>query len=178
MQFQRCGIRQIVNFCLKQDKHWIENSPRPGRTNLYGRRYPRNCRRKVVRSLGNNVKINSNPLKGSTGQQWTTTARVAMTEKNVLSLIFGFKAASRPKFTIGSIQGESQQSSSDEQIPVVAPSKIKPKRKSSQVTEWLQSYEERQVDLQREKMEMQRDMHKEKMSMMEKLLNAIEKKNT
>ena len=46
------------------------------------------------------------------------------------------------------------------------------------MTEWLQSYEERQVDLQREKMEMQRDMHKEKMSMMEKLLNAIEKKNT
>ena len=66
--------------------------------------------------------------------------------------LFGFKAASRPNFTIGSIQGESQQSSSDEQIPVVAPSKIKPKRKSSQVTEWLQSYEERQVDLQREKM--------------------------
>lgn len=95
-----------------------------------------------------------------------------------LNELFGFKAASRPKFTIGSIQGESQQSSSDEQIPVVAPSKIKPKRKSSQVTEWLQSYEERQVDLQREKMEMQRDMHKEKMSMMEKLLNAIEKKNT
>lgn len=92
--------------------------------------------------------------------------------------LFGFKAASSHKFTIGSTQGESQQSSSDKQIQVVAPSKIKPKRKSSQVTEWLQSYEERQVDLQREKMEMQRDMHKEKMSMMEKLLIAIEKKNT
>lgn len=51
------------------------------------------------------------------------------------------------------------------------------KKKTDGVTEWLQQYEERQFEFQRNKMEKIKEMHDEKMQMMGKLLNALEKKN-
>lgn len=104
------------------------------------------------------------------------------------SELYGMKAGSRPKFTIGSFSGSDRSqmqesfSSSDEQLPSskekhTRNKKDVQKRKTDGVTEWLQQYEERQVEFQRNKLEKIKEMHDEKMQMMGKLLNALEKKN-
>lgn len=74
------------------------------------------------------------------------------------------KSGSRPKFTIGSFSGcdisqmEESFFSSDEQLPSsktkhTSNKKDVQKRKTDGVTEWLQQYEERQFEFQRNKLE-------------------------
>lgn len=97
------------------------------------------------------------------------------------------KAGSRPKFTIGSFSGSDRSqmqesfSSSDEQLPSskenhTRKKKDVQKRKTDGVTKWLQQYEERQIEFQRNKLEKIKKMHDEKMQMMGRLLNALERK--